>query len=213
MVSGYSFRPRGWALAAAVAACAAFIALGNWQARRAEEKRALGAQLETKRVALDGTFLPEYTVLLDNKIRNHRAGYEVVTPLRVDGDNVLINRGWIEAGATRDVLPQVRTPPGQVHVEGIRLERLPRLLNLERKATGKVRQSLDLGEFAAQTGLRLRPFFLEQHSPADDGLARDWPRPDAGVAMHESYSLQWYSFAVLAVVLFMGLSFRRVAPR
>ena len=211
MVSGYSFRPRGWALALAAAACVAFIALGNWQARRAEEKRALGAQLETNRVALDGVFLPDYTVFLDNKIRNHRAGYEVVTPLRVDGDNVLVNRGWIEAGATRDVLPRVRTPAGRVHVEGITLERLPRLLNLESKATGKVRQSLDLGEFAAQTGLRLRPFFLEQHSPADDGLARDWPRPDAGVAMHESYSLQWYSFAVLAAVLFIVLSFRRVA--
>jgi surfeit locus 1 family protein len=212
MVSGYSFRPRGWALAAAAAACAAFIALGNWQARRADEKRALGAQLETNRVALDGTFLPDYTVFLDNKIRNHRAGYEVVTPLRVDGANVLVNRGWIEAGPTRDVLPQVKTPAGQVHVEGITLERLPRLLNLESKAAGKVRQSLDLTEFAAQTGLQLRPFFLEQHSPADDGLARDWPRPDAGVAMHESYSLQWYSFAVLAAVLFIVLSFRRVAP-
>src|SRR3954469_24917323 len=177
MVSGYSFRPRGWALAATAAACAAFIALGNWQARRADEKRALGAQLETKRVVLDGTFLPDYTVFLDNKIRNHRAGYEVVTPLRVGGgDHVLVNRGWIAAGATREVLPQVKTPAGQVHIEGVALERLPRLLNLERKATGKVRQSLDLGEFAAQSGLRLRPFFLEQNSPADDGLVRDWPR-------------------------------------
>jgi surfeit locus 1 family protein len=212
MLSGYSFRPRGWALAAAAAACAAFIALGNWQARRADEKRALVAQFEKNRVALDGTFLPDYTVFLDNKIRERRAGYEVVTPLRVDGGNVLVNRGWVAAGPTRDVLPQVRTPAGQVHVEGIALERLPRLLNLESKAAGKVRQSLDLGEFAAQTGLRLRPFFLEQHSPADDGLARDWPRPDAGVAMHESYSLQWYSFAVLAVALFIVLSFRRVAP-
>jgi surfeit locus 1 family protein len=135
----------------------------------------------------------------------------VVTPLRVDGDQVLVNRGWIEAGPRRDVLPQVRTPVGHVHVEGVMLERLPRLLNLESKATGKVRQSLDLGEFAKQTGLRLRPYFLEQHSPADDGLARDWPRPDAGVAMHESYSLQWYSFAALAAVLFIVLSFRRVA--
>ena len=117
MASGYSFRPRGWALALAVASCVAFIALGNWQARRAEEKRALGAQLETNRIALDGTFLPDYTVFLDNKIRNHRAGYEVVTPLRVDGDQVLVNRGWIEARPRRDVLPQVRTPAGQVHVE------------------------------------------------------------------------------------------------
>ena len=53
--------------------------------------------------------------------------------------------------------------------------------------------------------------FLEQHSAADDGLLRDWPRPDAGVAMHESYSLQWYSFAALTVILLVALSFRRVA--
>jgi len=71
--------------------------------------------------------------------------------------------------------------------------------------------TVDIGEFAAQTRLRLRPYFLEQHSAADDGLARDWPRPDTGVEKHESYSLQWYSFAALAVVLFVVLSFRRVA--
>jgi cytochrome oxidase assembly protein ShyY1 len=76
-----------------------------------------------------------------------------------------------------------------------------------------VRQNVDLKQFAAQSGLRLRPYFLEQHSPADDGLLREWPRPDAGVEKHESYSLQWYSFAALTMVLFIVLSFRRVAPR
>jgi cytochrome oxidase assembly protein ShyY1 len=213
MLSGYSFRPRGWALAAAVAACGAFIALGNWQAHRAEEKRTLAAELEKHRVSLSGRFLPDYTVLIDNKIRDHRAGYEVVTPLRTDGDDVLVLRGWVEAGRTRDVLPEVRTPAGQVRIDGIALERLPRVLILEKNPTGKVRQSLDIGEFAAQTGLRLRPFFLQQRSPADDGLVREWPSPDTGVAMHESYSLQWYSFAVATAVLFVVLSFRRVAPR
>ena len=190
-----------------------FILLGNWQARRAEEKRALAAALEQRGAALSGTFLPQYTVLLDNKIRNQRAGYEVVTPLRVDGESVLVLRGWIAAGNDRDVLPEVKTPPGTVKVEGVALERLPRVLILEKNPTGKVRQSLDIGEFAAQTGLRLRPFFLEQHSASDDGLLRDWPAPDTGVTMHESYSLQWYSFAVATVALFIVLSFRRVAPR
>jgi surfeit locus 1 family protein len=211
MAAGYSFRPRAWAFAAAAVACVAFIALGNWQARRAEEKRALAAQLEKSRVTLSGTFRPEYTVFLDNKVRNHRAGYEVVTPLRVDGEHVLVNRGWIEAGRTRDALPQVRTPTGSVRLEGLALEHLPRVFNLEKNASAKVRQSLDIGEFAAQSGLRLRPYFLEQHSPADDGLLREWPRPDAGVDKHESYSLQWYSFAALTAALFIVLSFRRVA--
>src|SRR5262252_7479595 len=108
MLSGYSFRPRGWALAAAAAACAVFILLGNWQARRADEKRALAAAMQNRRIALSGTFLPQYTVLLDNKIYNHRAGYEVVTPLRVDGESVLVLRGWIEAGRSREVLPEVK---------------------------------------------------------------------------------------------------------
>jgi cytochrome oxidase assembly protein ShyY1 len=53
---------------------------------------------------------------------------------------------------------------------------------------------------------------VQQHSAADDGLLREWPRPDAGVEMHESYELQWYSFAALAVVLGVVFAFRRASP-
>ena len=49
-----------------------------------------------------------------------------------------------------------------------------------------------------------------KRSPAPDGLLRSWPRPDAGIEKHESYALQWYSLAGLAVVLFVVLSFKRV---
>ena len=209
MLAGYSFRPRVWALALAAAACAAGVALGNWQAGRAQEKRAAAAELEQKRVSLRGVFRPEHTVLLDNKIRDRRLGYEVVTPLRLDGEHVLVNRGWIEAGRSRDALPAVRTPPGEVRIEGVALERFPRVLALESR--GKVRQSLDIEEFARETGLRLQPRLIEQHSSADDGLLRDWPRPDAGAEKNAAYSFQWYSLAALAVVIALVLSFRRNA--
>ena len=209
MLAGYSFRPRVWALALAAAACAAGVALGNWQAGRAQEKRAAAAELEQKRVSLRGVFRPEHTVLLDNKIRDRRLGYEVVTPLRLDGEHVLVNRGWIEAGRSRDALPAVRTPPGEVRIEGVALERFPRVLALESK--GKVRQSLDIEAFARETGLRLQPRLIEQHSSADDGLLRDWPRPDAGAEKNAAYSFQWYSLAALAVVIALVLSFRRNA--
>src|SRR5688572_21770859 len=112
MLAGYSFRPRLWAIALAFAACAAGIALGNWQSRRADEKRAAAADLEKKRVSLRGVFRPEFTILLDNKIRQHRPGYEVITPLRVDGEHVLVNRGWMERSA------ELRTPAGEVRVDG-----------------------------------------------------------------------------------------------
>jgi surfeit locus 1 family protein len=205
MPRGYSFRPRLWALALAAAACAAGIALGNWQSRRAEEKRQ-----PVPRVRVEGEFLPRYTVYLDNKVRRGKAGYEVVTPLKLRGSSshVLVNRGWIEAGKTRDALPEVPTPAGEVRVEGVALERLPKVLALE-DSKGKVRQSVDVDAYAAETGLRLEPRVIEQHSDLPDGLARDWPPRGAGVEKHEGYALQWYSLAALALVLAVVLSFRK----
>src|SRR5213593_2149733 len=233
MLRGYSFRPRGWALAVTAAACVAFVLLGNWQARRAEAKRALGAELERsltsppvelaptrvdasalihKRVAARGRFVAERTVLLDNKLRRGRPGYEVVTPLRLAGSewHALVNRGWIAAPASRETLPDVRTPSGELTVVGIALERLPHALQAGTPSTGTVRQNLDIGAFAAESGLRLQPIVIEQHSDSGDGLAREWPRPDLGIERHESYALQWYLFAGLAIVLLAVLSIRRV---
>ena len=231
MLRGYSFRPRGWAIALTAAACVAFVLLGNWQARRAEQKRALGAELERslksrpvelrpgvdprtlvqKRVAATGRFLSERTVLLDNKLRGGRPGYEVVTLLTLAGSDahVLVNRGWVFAGASRQQLPEVRTPAGEVKVDGIALERLPHALEAG-VSTGRVRQNLDVGVYAAETGLQLLPIVIEQHSDSGDGLLRDWPPPDLGIEKHESYAMQWYLFAGLAVVLLIVLSFRRV---
>ena len=204
MGAGYSFRPRLWALALAAAACAAGIALGNWQSGRADEKRAAAERLE--RVAVEGEFAPKYTVYLDNKTRRGRLGYEVVTPLKLRGSPsyVLVNRGWVPAGATREVL----TPAGEVRIEGIALERLPRVLTIEQNS-GKVRQTLDVAAYALETGLALEPRVIEQRSFLPDGLARDWPPHDAGIEKHQAYALQWYSLAGLAVVLVVVLSFRK----
>jgi surfeit locus 1 family protein len=205
MPAGYSFRPRPWALAAAAAACAAGIALGNWQLRRADEKR-----LSFPRVVVDGEFMARYAVYLDNKTRRGRVGYEIVMPLKLrdSGAHVLVNRGWIAAGASRDAPPEVPTPAGEVRIEGIALDRFPRILELKEEGL-RVRQSLHIGAYAAETGLRLEPRVIEQHSALPDGLERDWPRHDAGAEKNEAYALQWYSLAGLAVVLAIVLSFRK----
>src|SRR5688572_17204083 len=210
MPAGYSFRPRLWALAAAAAACAAGIALGVWQAARAEEKRKDEARAE--RISVRGEFLPERTVLLDNKLRRGRPGYEVVTPLRLASApqmHVLVHRGWIAAGARRDEIPEVKTIRGETAVQGIVREHLPRVLQAGPAQRGKVRQNLAVEAFAAETGLALLPFVIEQHSGAEDGLLREWPRTGAGPEKNEMYSLQWYSLAALAVVLAIVLSFKK----
>ncbi len=163
-----------------------------------------------KHVAASGRFVPQHTVYLDNKVRRGRPGYEIVTPLRLNGIHVLVNRGWVAAGRSRDAVPEVPTPAGQVRITGLALERLPHVLEAGRAAGARVRQNVDVSAFAQETGLKLQPLLIEQHSSAADGLVREWPRPDAGIEKHEMYSLQWYSLAGLALALFIVLSLRRV---
>jgi cytochrome oxidase assembly protein ShyY1 len=209
MFSGYSFRPRLWAFALAAAGCAAGIALGNWQAGRAAEKRLAAAA--QKQLSLRGEFLERYTVLLDNKVNRGRPGYHVVQPLRAaDGRHVLVNRGWVAAPVHRENLPKLLTPAGTHVVEGRVLDHFPRAYEpVAAKPEGRVWQNVEVPTFAAWSGLKLEPYVIEQHSPLADGLARNWPAPDSGAEKNESYALQWYSLAALSVVLFVVLSVRR----
>jgi surfeit locus 1 family protein len=232
MIGPGDFRPTWWGAALAAAGCAAFIALGNWQTHRAQEKRALAARVDAalagaplklpghqveaatfamRRVVVQGEFVPAHTVFLDNKIHHGRVGYEVVTPLRLAGGtmHVLVDRGWTPAGPRRDLLPRVPTPRGEQRIEGLALSRLPRAFEPFRRAPqGRVWQNLHLADFSRVSGLALLPLVIEQRSDTPDGLVRDWPRPDSGAARNESYALQWYLFAALALVLFVVHSYR-----
>jgi surfeit locus 1 family protein len=137
-----------------------------------------------------------------------------VQPLRLaSGRHVLVNRGWVAAGASREQLPAVRTPEGEVSLSGMRLEHFARAYEpAGAKPEGQVWQNATVERFAAWSGLALEPWVIEQHSALDDGLVRDWPRPDMGVEMHESYALQWYSLAALSVILLLALNLRRDGP-
>ena len=212
MSAGYSFRPRAWALALTVAACAAGIALGNWQLQRAAQKRSAAASVEL--VELRGEFDAKHTVFLDNKVYRGTPGYHVVQPLRLAGGaHVLVNRGWVLAGPSRERLPEVRTPAGDVALSGVRLQRFAQAYAPDgAKPQGKVWQNLTLEHFSAWSGLRLEPYVIEQHSVLDDGLVRDWPRAASGAEKNESYALQWYSLAVLSLVLFLVLNLKIEKP-
>ncbi len=165
-------------------------------------------------VTLHGEFLERYTVLLDNKLNRGRPGYHVVQPLRLaDGRHVLVNRGWIAAPAHREQLPHIRTPSGMHDVGGRALEHFPLAYAPSgTRPTGRVWQNVEVPTFEAWSGLKLEPWVIEQHSPFPDGLARNWPPPDAGADVNRSYALQWYTLAALSVVIFVVLSFRRVPP-
>lgn len=219
----------------ALAGCAAGIALGNWQAGRAADRRALGALYDSamaakplslsaapitpdaylhKRVSAKGRLLAQHTMFLGNRLRDGRQGFEVLTPMTISGGNlhVIVNRGWIASGAQQDTPPVVTTPVGERTIEGVALITLSRVLEPPGyTATGNVRQNLRLEDFRAATGLTVLPIFILQTSNDEDGLLRRWPRPDALAAKNEMYSMQWYFLAALSIALFLIYSCRRDA--
>ncbi len=232
--AGRNFRPGIAVSLLAVAGLALFVSLGNWQMRRADEKLARQAVFEARstamlvmpaqavlaqgyewaRVSARGEFVAAKTVFLDNKISRGRAGYQVLTPLRLEGGSLalLVNRGWVAAGPRRDVLPQVGTPAGVQQLQGIAVVPTARFVELDKDAgapQGLVWQNLTLERFARWSGLALQPVVMQQTSDVSDGLERAWEPPNLGADKHRSYALQWYSMAVLIVVLYVFLNFRK----
>jgi cytochrome oxidase assembly protein ShyY1 len=231
----HRFRPTLLPTLAMVAMAALAIALGNWQRHRADEKSTAAAMASAaaRRAPLDlaaaegdadairyrtvhgsGEYDAAHGVLIDNKVRGGRPGYEVVTPFKLAPGNryVLVDRGWVAQGSSRKELPSIRTPSGVVEIAGRAI--VPSRHYLELKADtgeGAVRQNLDIERIAASSGLNLLPFVVEQTDPVipPDDLVRDWPQPDFGIERHVSYMAQWYSLAALAIVLWLVLNWRR----
>jgi len=229
------FRPALLPSVAALVAIALTVSLGNWQSRRAEEKLALGRNLddaarrvqlvlppgpvdahdhEFARISARGEYSARHTVLLDNKVLRGSAGYQVLTPLKLAGGDmyVLVNRGWVAAGMRRDILPQIRTPAGIATVEGIAIVPGSHIFELDTKTEeGIVWQNLVLARYAKWSGLKLQPVVLQQTSEAADGLVRAWARPDTGADKHRGYAFQWYALATTILIAYVALSFKRAA--
>lgn len=215
--------------------------LGWWQVSRAQEKLALQAAIDSRgalpplttaalaadatqaadqvhrSVRLRGVWDAARTVYLDNRPMDKRVGFYVLTPLRLENraDAVVVQRGWIPRDFTDRTKVQVPpTPQGIVEVEG-RVAMAPsRLLEFGHGASGPIRQNLDLGAFAQESGLRLVPLsVLQTDSPGapPDGLLRQWPAPAVDVHRHEGYAFQWFALATLMTGLYVW--FQLLRPR
>jgi len=219
--------------AATIAAVVLFVLAGNWQHRRMLQKEALREQISAaaaaapvalpsgvadwrdwrfRHVVVTGTFDAAHQILIDNEIRDGRAGYDVVTPMKLDdGRVVLVDRGWVDVGPSRAALPSVPPPPGVVSVRG-RLDIPPtRYFELGDGDVpeGPVWEHLDPQRYGAATELPVLPIVVEAiEGPGGDGLLREWPRPDFGIEMHQGYMLQWYTFAAMAAGLWFWFALR-----
>ncbi|GAC1599876.1 MAG: SURF1 family protein [Ramlibacter sp.] len=223
---------------AAVVGIAAGLALGSWQLSRAAQKNANHAQLAAHRslpaidgaalaaqqslpaliwrpVVLRGRWVAEQTVYLDNRQMLARTGFDVLTPLKIEGTEtvVVVQRGWVPRNFVhREQLPPVETPAGLVEVRGLIAPPPPKLYAFGGPESGPIRQNLDLAQFRASSGLPLLTgLSVQQSGPASQGLLREWTQPGSGVETHYGYAFQWFALSALIAILYVWFQF--IAPR
>ncbi|HUL81523.1 MAG TPA: SURF1 family protein [Gammaproteobacteria bacterium] len=215
------------AIVGLVAIAAACSYLGSWQWRRAGESRALtarfaaaaeepaldaapaelGDDLRFRRLAVDGRYVTEPQFLLDNRVRDGVAGYDVLTALTLaDGRTLLVNRGWVEADADRSVLPEVAIDGDERAVLG-QLDRLPspglRLGAAYAAAAARAAVIVVVSPTAQELGSLLGSRPLDYMLSLDAGEPDSF-QPDAEPAVlaperHLAYAGQWLLFALGAL--------------
>lgn len=217
---------RFWIItAAAVIGIVTTAGLGFWQLSRAAQREALEArrlaaeslaELDAsaltapgtldRRVVVRGQWIAQHTVYLDNRQMDGRAGFEVLTPLRLEGSQqvVLVQRGWVPRNfENRAALPQVATPQGIVEVRG-RISPSPaKLYEIGGAGSGAIRQNLDIPSFRQETGLPLLDVSIQQTGSDGTNLLRHWARPASGAERNYGYAFHWFGLSTLIFFLYI----------
>jgi len=221
-------------MAAAIVALL-MVKLGFWQLSRAEEKQSIqnflvkqqSQQIDLSENIIDvtslyqqghgsGRFVPEHAILIDNQVSEGRVGYHVIAPFKFEanGQVVLINLGWVSAGSSRQIKPDISIPNGLLKIQG-------RLQNPHAKppiwnddgllVQNGIWQFLPIEEYISQKGILVAPLILELDDSSDLPInyVRQWKEyDDTWINRHKAYALQWFSMAVVFILMCLVLEFR-----
>lgn len=211
-----------------------FVVLGSWQLRRLDERRAFNdlvtdrgaaepialdaavsadgrdpAALEYRQVTVTGRYVSGAQVLTAPRSREGQPGPHVLTVLDTDaGPDLLVDRGWVPL--TRD-LAAPAPPSGQVTLSGT-------LRSPETGNVGQAEQVLRIAPDAVADRLD-RPLLdtwlaLETQRPALTAAAPlPTPAESLGEGNHLSYAIQWFGFAIIALVGYPLLVVRTARER
>jgi surfeit locus 1 family protein len=213
------------------------IRLGFWQLDRLAERRALNARvnaqisapvlnlnldlpvnelfdMEYRSVVVSGVYDFSQEVILRNQVHDDKLGYEVITPLEIQGSSygVMIERGWIPAEEAQPDLRIKFEESGLVQVKGFlrRSQSQPTYAGAAEPtlASGQTRQDtwtmINLESMQKQVNLTLLPVYIQQApDPAWTGMPyRSINLPDLSEGPHLGYAIQWFLFATVAGVVY-----------
>ena len=227
------------AFLATLAVVAICLRLSWWQLERAEEKRLWLATQEEKarqpaaslpalladpaplhrQAALSGRLDNTHNVLLDNRIRDGIAGYYLLTPLQTPENHwVLINRGWLPRGASREQLPEIAAISGTITVEGTVYRPSRETFVLQNAPLPDNQwplrvQKVDFDAIGEKLGVELAPFEIRVRPDLALGGQPPLPRPWQDIApmgpdKHKAYALQWFALALAALLIYVAAAVR-----
>lgn len=219
----------------AVALAALFVRLGVWQLDRRQERRARNAMIAAQATASPVAFdalpsdtarahyrratlrgMPDYAheLVLSSRTRNGSPGVHVLTPVRPAGRDtaVLVNRGWVYSadGATADLARWHEAAGETLAVEGY-VELLP--AGEVKPIRGRILRQVTLGGVRAALPYPVAPMYLVAQRSGDSAAVRParLTLPDLDdEGPHLGYALQWFAFAVIALIG-AGIALRRRA--
>lgn len=174
-----------------------------------------------QRAIVRGQFLPQPQLLLDNQRLNNQVGYAVFSPFRLaDNDAILwVNRGWLPIHNQRDAVPDLTPNANPQQLFGT-LRAAPAHPALFLGTISEQREQLkttlwriqrfDFKNLNTWFMLPSLPWVLQLADPPEAALTAYLDPPDSNAQRHYGYALQWFSFAAVAIVLYIWLSLRRV---
>ena len=209
------------------------IFLGFWQLDRADEKSAIVAAFSANQQAapadvkallaggnqqyrpawLTGALDSSRQIVLDNRVKNGRPGYEILEPMSVKGleadglpQAMLVNRGWVPASLDRSQLPEVEPVVGEVQVRGFLYHNLRGGYRLDDQITVVRQWPSRVGWISVERAEELfgEPFYeyqLRLDSDSVGSLETGWVTVAVQPEKHTAYAVQWFVMAAVLLVM------------
>ncbi|WP_460149471.1 SURF1 family protein [Pseudomonas sp. S3_E10] len=205
------------------------VGLGFWQLSRGHEKQVLldtyaerrasapmsSEQLNGsmapafRRVRLRGQFDAEHSVLLDNRMRDGKAGVELLQPFhdQASGLWLWLNRGWLP-WPDRRAAPAFTTPEQPVNLDAWVYVAPGETFQLHADPAGAPwpRLLTALHPAALWAELGRSGFAYELRAEAGPGTYETtWPVVAMGPEKHQAYAVQWFAMALALLALYVYL--------
>lgn len=226
------------------------VGLGIWQLQRADYKQGLQDLYEQRSAAtsvglselsaeqdvaylqirVQGRFDNDHHFLLDNRVLNGRAGYEVISAFLLEPaitsksgevfDLIWVNRGWIPMLASRNELPEVKSVTQRVELNGQLVNPSDTFVLADLPLSAhwpEVVQRIDLSQMterfsdvqAQGEARQIAPYLFRAAVGQAGSFQINWQAINTSPQKSLGYAVQWFLMALVLTGLYFWTCIKR----